>query len=228
MVLMAEVRRLALIDSQGSSTQQYHPTVFAGDFNLVPFSPLYWFLISGDMRYEGFNQFSLSGQDRVHRQRLLQGATRNSYLHPNFGVSNRCTYEDVSCGLSDQGAPIITHSFGLDSAYQHFFRRDEPEFTTYHNAQCATVDYILYSSERFKPKAGLNALPYRQKLQLVGRRRLVRQKTLRPFGPMPNSSYPSDHLALQAFFQFTKAAALSDSPQSSSEHSPGSRKRLRS
>ena len=202
MVLMAEVRKLATISSSDSSHGKFYPTVFAGDFNLVPFSPLYWFLVTGGLFYAEADQFRLSGQNSGFRAKPIRAAGPNHYLEKSVGVSNRCVFEDVSGGVLVNDKVAVTHEFGLSSVYQHFFNRDEPEFTTFHDRQCATVDYILFSSNCFLPRSGMGHLPYSQKLQLLGRRCLVRHKSLGLLGPLPNAKCPSDHLSIQAFFQF--------------------------
>eukprot|EP00117_Sycon_ciliatum_P012018 scpid51370/ scgid13248/ Protein angel homolog 2 len=230
MLLMAEAQRLSAITDEASSSAgspvSHHPIILTGDFNLTPFSPIYWFLTTGGLYYEGADQFSLSGQERKNRSKPVRGATRNALLPEAIGVSNRCIYEDTSLGKRFNNVPAVTHPLGLASAYQHFFSRDELEFTTYHSRVCCTVDYIMFASDQFSARHDMDMLQYRRRLSLLGRRQLLRQAHLHPLGPLPNEQYASDHLAIQAFFQFAPAAGA-PSHQSRMSTTPGASKRTR-
>jgi hypothetical protein len=65
----------------GRSVLEYHPCILTGDFNMTPDSPVYNFLQSGQLNYDGLT-------------RLLDfgfGKTLDNFLFPpQLGVTDRC------------------------------------------------------------------------------------------------------------------------------------------
>ena len=93
---------------------------------------------------------------------------------------------------------IITHAFSFTPAYPHTFHsHHSATVTTYHQSAFETVDYIYFtplSKQR-------NRSPSRG-FRLLSRKALPSNHTLLDLGPQPHQFLSSDHLLLQANFQF--------------------------
>ncbi|KAM6915059.1 protein angel homolog 2 [Xenentodon cancila] len=163
-ILLAEIHRLSCLPD-GST----NPVVLCGDFNSVPWSPLYSFLTRGSLEYQGLQIGMVSGQETVSRgQRLLPSPI---WLH-SLGINHQCQYESKATAeasparpkavegaasntfteeLTTKGTTVINrgrieHSLKLQSSYRHRLAPDgRPEITTCHARTASTVDYILYS-----------------------------------------------------------------------------------
>ncbi|XP_048105748.1 protein angel homolog 2 isoform X2 [Alosa alosa] len=143
-LLLAEISHVSK-QSDGSTC----PVVLCGDFNAVPWSPLYRFIRERKLEYHGIPVGKVSGQDEKRKgQRILSVP-----LWPQcLGISQQCQYEDPSPSSirSGEGSRInkscIEHSLNLTSAYSHHSsKRGRPEITTCHSKRAMTVDYIFYS-----------------------------------------------------------------------------------
>ncbi|KAM4713664.1 protein angel homolog 2 isoform 2-T2 [Anableps anableps] len=209
-ILLAEIGRLSRLPD-GSS----NPVVLCGDFNSAPWSPLYRFLTTGCLEYQGMQIGMVSGQEASPRgHRVLT----SPIWSPSLGISHRCQYESkrtdqpspssptaVEGGISDltvedpaseASAAVnrIEHDLKLRSSYRHRLMPDgRPEITTCHSRTALTVDYILYSSAP--------SLPGGRGLQLLGRLSLVGQSELEEVNNLPNHHHSSDHLPLLASFR---------------------------
>ncbi|XP_035986355.1 protein angel homolog 2 isoform X1 [Fundulus heteroclitus] len=215
-ILLAEIGRLSrLPDGSGA------PVVLCGDFNSSPWSPLYRFLTTGRLEYQGMQIGMVSGQESSPKgHRLLTSPIWSGSL----GISQRCRYESsrpdepppcsptaVEGGMSSLtvadpatkaaasfNSSRIEHNLKLRSSYRHRLTPDgRPEITTCHSRTALTVDYILYSSD-------VNAtpsLPGGRGLQLLGRLSLVGQSELEEVSGLPNQHHSSDHLPLLASFR---------------------------
>lgn len=215
-ILLAEICRLSRLPD-GS----YNPVVLCGDFNSAPWSPLYRFLTTGRLEYQGMQIGMVSGQESSPKgHRLL---TSPIWSH-SLGISQRCQYESkqaeepspsspsaVEGGISDLSVEDlaskaaaafnswrIEHNLKLQSSYRHRLMPDgRPEITTCHSRTALTVDYILYSSD-INTSA---SLPGGRSLQLLGRLSLVGQSELEEVNSLPNQHHSSDHLPLLASFR---------------------------
>ncbi|XP_061603068.1 protein angel homolog 2 [Cololabis saira] len=204
-ILLAEISRLSGLPDGSSS-----PVVLCGDFNSVPWSPLYSFLTRGSLWYQELTIGTVSGQEAVSRgQRLLPFPIWS----PSLGINHRCRYESTPTAkssppspkaLSEERARALTrhnqetggrieHSLKLQSSYRHHLAPDgRPEITTCHSRTALTVDYILYSPASVPGGCGL---------QLLGRLSLVGQSEMEEVHGLPNPRHPSDHLPLLASFR---------------------------
>ncbi|XP_029602138.1 protein angel homolog 2-like [Salmo trutta] len=94
--------------SDGSSC----PIVLYGDFNSVPWSPLYNFVRESSLEYDG-----------IHICKML------------MGVSPTCLYRTEAQAMAtmiSESRPTIEHSLRLTSAYSHYLKEDgRPEITTW-------------------------------------------------------------------------------------------------
>ncbi|XP_047243669.1 protein angel homolog 2 isoform X4 [Girardinichthys multiradiatus] len=215
-ILLAEIGRLSRLPD-GSN----NPVVLCGDFNSAPWSPLYRFLTTGCLEYQGMQIGMVSGQETSPKgHRTL---TSPIWSH-SLGISHRCQYESKRTDEPFPSSPTavegemshltvedlatkasaasnssrIEHSLKLQSSYRHRLMPDgRPEITTCHSRTALTVDYILYSSD-------INAspsLPGGRGLQLLGRLSLVGQSELKEVNGLPNQHHSSDHLPLLASFR---------------------------
>ncbi|KAL0967456.1 hypothetical protein UPYG_G00252470 [Umbra pygmaea] len=218
-VLLAEISSVSRLPD-GSTC----PIVLCGDFNCVPWSPLYNFVREQSLEYDGIPIGKVSGQEESSRgQRVLTVPIWPQSL----GVTQQCQYEkpptEVDGGisnLSDVAAqavtafssvskPRIEHGLRLMSAYSHTLAEDgRPEVTTCHSRTAITVDYIFYSAgpgdlstqtER-TPVLPDGPLP-RHGLQLLARLALVGRSELEAVSRLPNEHNSSDHLPILARFR---------------------------
>ncbi|XP_053736591.1 protein angel homolog 2 [Synchiropus splendidus] len=203
-VLLAEIRRVAR-RPDGSLC----PVLLCGDLNSTPWSPLYRFLTTGRLQYQGLESSMVSGQQSSSRgQRLLQSPIWSHSL----GISQQCQYqsqqptveEAVSeLSVEDPARPpadswTIEHALPLRSSYRHRLPPDSrPEISTFHSRSAMTVDYILYSPESSSSPSGRG-------LQLLGRLSLVGWSDLVAVNGLPNRQHSSDHLPLLARFRLTR------------------------
>ncbi|KAM7395948.1 hypothetical protein PAMA_007292 [Pampus argenteus] len=217
-ILLAEIGRLSRLPN-GSS----NPVVLCGDFNSTPLSPLYSFLTTGCLEYQGLQIGVVSGQEKSPRgQRLL---TAPIWPH-SLGIDQRCRYENKHAESSsasptaEEGAisnltveelatkaaaafhrARIEHSLKLRSSYQHYLPPDgRPEITSCHSHTAMTVDYILYTPD----SAVSLSSPSGRGLQLLGRLSLVGQSELEDVNGLPNHQHSSDHLPLLARFRYRR------------------------
>ncbi|XP_056150955.1 protein angel homolog 2 isoform X2 [Lampris incognitus] len=215
-ILLAEISQRSRLPD-GSS----HPVVVCGDFNSTPWSPLYSFLTTGCLEYEGLPIGRVSGQeDNPRGQRPLMAPIWSK----SVGVSQQCQYYNKPTmdpgAVSSTGvtgaissltvqdltakAPAasnrarIEHSVRLQSSYQHFLVQDgRPEITTCHSRTAVTVDYILYTPD----SSASSSHPGGRGLQLLSRLSLVGQSELEEVNCLPNQHHSSDHLPLLARFR---------------------------
>ena len=107
MILMAEIDRHARLnpipqDGLPCHHSSYCPVILTGDFNMLPHSPLYNFVVSGRMDYEGQLARHISGQEEGRY------GGNNYYLHRNFfspmyGVTETCQYHTAISSRLQQG-----------------------------------------------------------------------------------------------------------------------------
>ncbi|XP_067428516.1 protein angel homolog 2 isoform X2 [Thunnus thynnus] len=218
-ILLAEIKRLSRLPD-GSS----NPVVLCGDFNSTPLSPLYSFLTTGSLEYQGLQIGMVSGQENSPRgQRLL---TAPIWSH-SLGINQQCQYENKQAAETSSSSPTvegaisnltveelatkaavsfhrarIEHSLKLQSSYQHCLPPDgRPEITTCHSRTAMTVDYILYTPAE---SIASPSPPGGRGLQLLGRLSLVGQSELEDVNGLPNHQHSSDHLPLLARFRYQR------------------------
>uniref|UniRef100_A0A096MDR1 Angel homolog 2 (Drosophila) n=1 Tax=Poecilia formosa TaxID=48698 RepID=A0A096MDR1_POEFO len=209
-ILLAEIGRLSRLPD-GST----NPVILCGDFNSVPWSPLYHFLTTGSLKYKGLQINMVSGQEAGSRgHRFLTPPIWS----PRLGINQSCQYESKATEEPRPSSPAepncsryrINHDLKLQSSYGHRLLPDgRPEVTTSHSRTSLTVDYILYSSNSFlfslgSPLLDINAtpsLPGGRGLQLLGRLSLVGQSELEEVHRLPNWHHSSDHLPLLVRFR---------------------------
>ncbi|XP_066467812.1 protein angel homolog 2 isoform X2 [Tiliqua scincoides] len=217
-MLLAEITNVA-IQEDG----RFCPLVLCGDFNSVPYSPLYNFLREGKLNYEGLTIGKVSGQETSPRGTRLLSIP----IWPqSLGITQDCMYEEqqkqldkereteesketqlenmeASVIVSKRSPADLHHSFQLSSVYSHYLPDSGvPEVTTCHSRTAVTVDYIFYSAakESSAKQPGTEHI-FDGGLNLLGRLSLVTEQDLWTVNGLPNETNSSDHLPLLAKFR---------------------------
>lgn len=204
-MLLAEISRVSQLPDSSVC-----PVLLCGDFNSVPWSPLYRFIKDRRLDYDGMPIGKVSGQEETPRgQRILTVP-----IWPrSLGISQQCQYENQTrdSELRDLEQTeresfteaSIEHCLRLTSAYSHHLKESgQPEITTCHSRTAITVDYIFYSAALgdVMAQAEYSAPPERG-LQLLGRLALVGEEELQKVNGLPNQHNSSDHLPLLTRFR---------------------------
>ncbi|KAG7460931.1 hypothetical protein MATL_G00204230 [Megalops atlanticus] len=206
-MLLAEISHVSRLPD-GSTC----PVILCGDFNSVPWSPLYSFIRENRLEYEGMPIGRVSGQEETPRgQRLLTVP-----IWPqSVGVSQQCQYEhapgkaaernngeEAFAALSNMSRASIAHSLRLTSAYSHRLKANgRPEITTCHSKTAITVDYIFYSAAQGDVGQPECSAAPEEGLQLLARLALVDERDMWTANGLPNEHNSSDHLPLLVRFR---------------------------
>ncbi|KAG1963535.1 protein angel homolog 2 isoform X2 [Pimephales promelas] len=204
-MLLAEITRVAqLADSSVC------PVLLCGDFNSIPWSPLYRFIRDSRLDYDGITIGKVSGQEENPRgQRVLTVPIWPKSL----GISQQCQYESQTTDSDSKDLeqteldgftePSIEHGLKLTSAYSHYLKESgQSEITTCHSRTAITVDYIFYSAAQGDVMAQAEcSVPPEKGLQLLGRLALVGKDELNEVNGLPNQNNSSDHLPLLTRFR---------------------------
>ncbi|XP_026689780.2 protein angel homolog 2 [Ciona intestinalis] len=173
-----------------------HPSlVLCGDFNSTPSSPLYQFVTSGHINYQGMSAKQISGQS------TSGGLNRElpAVLLPQcLNINGDCTQSPDESSLHGI-KHTLTHGFGNIMSSNQPHKLDEA--TTMQN-NGATVDYIFYSENN---KLNVTSCQSNQpkfcvKLKLRGRLSHSLAKDVYKVGGIPNTLHSSDHLPVLAEF----------------------------
>ena len=217
--------------------------LLCGDLNLYPFCPLYSFITTGEICYEGMNRSILSGQVQSGRGPVSSQYILKSPLLPNWlNINQDCCYDhstsqkreaessrDSASNEEGSSSANLRHRFHLCSAYQHWTSTGYRELTTcLLNGSQNTVDYIFYTSAPLSIEPTDTGAGPHPCMDLTDRRTLITGDCLQMVGALPNSIMPSDHQALQARFEFSiprrqdrtasKCSKTSVSPKHSRSH----------
>ncbi|KAJ3028265.1 Protein angel 2, partial [Rhizophlyctis rosea] len=129
------------------------PVVLCGDFNILPYSPLYHFLRTGHMDNSTttLHWSGQSGLPHALRTELLTDAA-NSF-EPSLGPYLKSMIGDDGAGGGDrshesqQPLRVYSHQLRLQSAYAPYlhFEDDDPYVSTYHDKARGLVDFVFYS-----------------------------------------------------------------------------------
>uniref|UniRef100_A0A672PTP1 Protein angel homolog 2-like n=1 Tax=Sinocyclocheilus grahami TaxID=75366 RepID=A0A672PTP1_SINGR len=204
-MLLAEISRVAQLPDSNVC-----PVLLCGDFNSVPWSPLYHFIRDSRLEYDDLPIGKVSGQEENPRgQRILSVPIWPRCL----GISQQCLYESQTTDSDlrdlERAEPdgftkaSIEHCLKLTSAYSHYLKESgQPEITTCHSRTAITVDYIFYSAARGDVMDQAEcSVPPEKGLQLLGRLSLVGEDELQKVNGLPNQHNSSDHLPLLTRFR---------------------------
>ncbi|XP_056125338.1 protein angel homolog 2 [Rhinichthys klamathensis goyatoka] len=204
-MLLAEITRVAQLPDSSVC-----PVLLCGDFNSIPWSPLYRFIKDSRLDYDGITIGKVSGQEENPRgQRILTVPIWPKCL----GISQQCQYESQTTDsdlkdleqteLDGFTEPSIEHGLNLTSAYSHYLKESgQSEITTCHSRTAITVDYIFYSAALGDVMAQAEcSVPPEKGLQLLGRLALVGKDELHEVNGLPNQHNSSDHLPLLTRFR---------------------------
>ncbi|KAJ6666894.1 hypothetical protein lerEdw1_018896 [Lerista edwardsae] len=217
-MLLAKITNVAIRENR-----RFCPLVLCGDFNSVPYSPLYNFLREGKLNYEGLTIGKVSGQEQSPRGTRLLSIP----IWPrSLGITQDCMYDEQqkqldierekeesketplenveeSIMVPERSPADLHHSFQLASVYSHYLPdTGVPEVTTCHSRSAVTVDYIFYSAakESTDKQPGAEQI-FDGSLNLLGRLSLVTEQDLWAVDGLPNETNSSDHLPLLAKFR---------------------------
>ncbi|ELU10613.1 hypothetical protein CAPTEDRAFT_164382 [Capitella teleta] len=226
MVLLSEIDRLAHKGFEPITCEPlYHPVILCGDFNLVPFCPLYKFVCRGHLQYEGLPQNQMSGQEMNGYRNVI----KKHFLSEKAGLTQSCQqlnvvqkrFEAMSLKSQppkhleirkrtrlDQSSGNIFHSLPLVSVYRHRSKHWDAEVTTNHNMAGCTVDYMWYSvgKRETDPTSCQLKSVTQGPLQLLACLGLPHRKEMNQIGILPNKVVSSDHVMLMTKFSLKKSA----------------------
>ena len=201
-ILLAEIWKAATVVSNGQVKQL--PIILCGDFNLLPNSLLYNFIVEGTLvSPNGVRTGDLSGQ--------CAGSGRGSYINfedlfiPAIGSdscylshSHKCEANGSSSPPNHEetnGCPKVSHKFSFSPVIPLIHPKSgEPFASTSVEDSVCLVDYIFYTQS--------SNLQVESKLSLISYYELPTVSQVQSFGPLPNFLIPSDHLPVEARFLF--------------------------
>uniref|UniRef100_UPI00358FDC0D protein angel homolog 2-like isoform X4 n=1 Tax=Myxine glutinosa TaxID=7769 RepID=UPI00358FDC0D len=217
-LLFAEIQQFLGSQASNLRSTNHLPLILCGDFNSLPFSPLYRFVQDSLLHCNGLFSSKVSGQNKISplRWHLLP----SPLLPPHLGIGPNCCHleqsgyngdegEWFSCKTMEfEGGPssfreqpdTISHPFHLTSVYSHVnSRTGKLEATIFNSGQGQTVDYIFYSVDLHRESIKRSVQDGR--LQLLARLSLPNESDIRDIGGLPNIHCPSDHVSLAARFR---------------------------
>jgi len=220
-LLLAEIDRIAWCGDLNYA--KYCPVILTGDMNSSSNSAVYELLTQG--AYNCHTSMELKKSSK--RKSFDPPETEmNSLLPPELGVTDACQHFDSiisryngvqpdrpnrlyhsknsSCDFPEipeeinmhLGSGLLHHRFGFRSVYDP--NRRPPYVSTRQNGY-VMVDYIFYSTY-FSPQFSKYI---EGNLKLLGRLHLYNAEDCQKMGHLPNSTCPSDHLALVSKFLLT-------------------------
>ncbi|XP_022899951.2 protein angel isoform X1 [Onthophagus taurus] len=212
-VLLTEIERFAYRKNKNGD-EYYIPILITGDFNSLPSSAIYQFIVNGKYKYENvmlrtrYNsgkvlipQF-LYITDNCQHGELVEKRMMNMkpsrdveesmirLLNSDQKVNKEKRHNDYKKHTFSSG--MLTHNFNLGSVYKHVINNDV-EGTTYQD-EWVTVDYIFYSGKRDNTKFKESHLKLISTYTLPTASQLDNVR-------IPNFEVGSDHLSLIAKFK---------------------------
>lgn len=88
--LFSEIEEMARISSPGKDGAYYHPIISCGDYNSIPFSPIYGFVVRGFLDYTGMHRDNFSGQSHFCRSYPPQYALTSNLIPWELGITTSC------------------------------------------------------------------------------------------------------------------------------------------
>eukprot|EP00794_Sanderia_malayensis_P019937 gene19937-21890_t len=92
--LLAEIDEMAKVFShfstKATSEDAYNPVIICGDFNSVPFSPVYDFVVNGHLKYTGQSRIHLSGQNSPMKKPTHGSILNSQLITEDIGITDLC------------------------------------------------------------------------------------------------------------------------------------------
>lgn len=88
--LFAEIDEIARISTPNQGDHLYHPTICCGDFNSIPFSPIYEFIVRGLLDYNGMHRDNFSGQSYFRHSFPPRQALSSNLIPWELGLTTSC------------------------------------------------------------------------------------------------------------------------------------------
>lgn len=200
--LFAELDIIARKPGNINGKEKYLPIILCGDFNSLPYSPIYNFLTLGELKYKGLLRSEISGQSLNPHGNML-----GDHIFPtSLGISNECKWnKKVKDGSVIETIDLVTpvgvlkHDLTLKSCYSHYDIDGSSEISTHHDRASSNVDYIFYTPGTEKD----NENNIGSKLEVTGTLKLLNEKEIQRFGKLPNGFVSSDHFLLMASFSLS-------------------------
>ncbi len=233
--LLAEIDDMTLdarhSRQEASTKDSHHPVILCGDFNSTPFSPIYNFLVNGEIRYKGLSSVQMSGQNSPQKKPVERPHLNNAFISEELEISGLCRKNPVEkrrekspdlnnsdCFITAEKIDgrdvileepgVLKHLLRLQSCYTHYLKNGEKEVSTCHTEGCLCVDYIMFSqghekkiSRKVFQDDDILIEIPQRQLYLSGVLSLLGSKDVLDLGRLPNSYLSSDHLALLASFK---------------------------
>lgn len=143
-----------------------------------------------DSLESSLSSISKSTSSGIKKHKEINSATTN---RGGSSHQNRTNPTDTPAG------GVLLHPFKLVSAYPHS-KSMTATVTTFHQRAFETVDYIFYNPVTYQATSSKKQL---SGFNLLKRKVLPSNHTLLDLGPQPHCFLSSDHLLLQAIFQFS-------------------------
>ncbi|KAI6170337.1 Endo/exonuclease/phosphatase domain-containing protein [Aphelenchoides bicaudatus] len=190
---------LATIDKyvqKFSQNEDFAGTILCGDFNIEPFSPLYYFIVDGALNFSEFSHkvlaYDPSGERKEQSQFRPFVVPVGVPLNPGTCQLFAKDQEGAECSVN-----TLLNNHRFLSAYRHSTTKDfEPEISKRHEyAGCR--DFVFYSAKQKEPSSPSTE----SRIFIRGTLTLPSLKDLdNTCGKMPNSQCGSDHLSLMCEF----------------------------
>lgn len=88
--LFSEIEEIARISPPCKEGTSYHPIICCGDFNSLPFSPIYGFVVRGFLDYTGMHRDNFSGQCHFRRSYPPKYALTSNLIPWELGITTTC------------------------------------------------------------------------------------------------------------------------------------------
>eukprot|EP00088_Acartia_fossae_P018100 TRINITY_DN20407_c0_g2_i4.p1 TRINITY_DN20407_c0_g2~~TRINITY_DN20407_c0_g2_i4.p1 ORF type:complete len:581 (+),score=97.10 TRINITY_DN20407_c0_g2_i4:139-1881(+) len=182
-LFIAELRKIC---------KETFPCIFAGDFNLEPYTDVHRLIVKGTLKYQGLQHSTGKYPDCIFPAEF--GLADNLMLRPERNFKH--------------GSGKFSHDFGFRSVYQYREERSlylgyappESEVTAY-QGKWVNVDHMFYSTAPCKWDS-YNSIDgrYEKDLKLLAKWSLPSASQIKKLGGLPSLICPSDHLPLAAEF----------------------------
>ncbi|EJD76680.1 endonuclease/Exonuclease/phosphatase [Loa loa] len=194
---------LANIDQEcGPESGKECPYILCGDFNIQPYSPLYNFIMSGEICFSNLRRGDISGQGNSGGPFVSV-----NLLPEDVRIARNCRFKYLkNRTMLFPSLNCWSHPLSFNSVYHHVNAESGPVVSTYHSVEAVNPDFIFYSVKSKGIKQSFlnssSAMSVSEmEIRLIRRLSLPNiNQLVGTLGPWPNSTTPSDHIPLIADF----------------------------